>query len=227
MNKKLSYINTLIRDGKGVIDVGTDHGFIPISLASRNYPGTIIATDISALSLNRALDNAKIMGVYEKIIFLQCDGLSGCDSYDIDTIIISGIGGDNICSILDNAEWCWDSSYSFIFHAASKTEVLRYFLVNNGFEISAEHIIEDKRKLYSIIETFYTGENQLYSDAECIIGRPDLVVHGADKLPKLIEDEIAQYTKLISSLKSSDSDSVFCKTYFCILNELKALETII
>ena len=43
MNKRLEEIYALIGEGRGLVDVGTDHGYIPAALAKSGYSGNIIA----------------------------------------------------------------------------------------------------------------------------------------------------------------------------------------
>ena len=52
--KRLDEIYKLINRGKGVADIGTDHGEIPVRLALSDYPGTIFASDIHPLPLETA-----------------------------------------------------------------------------------------------------------------------------------------------------------------------------
>lgn len=63
----------------------------------------------------------------------------------MDTIVIAGMGGDMICRILDEAEWCMSGKYKLILQPMTKQDILRYWLVNNGFEICRELIAEDCR----------------------------------------------------------------------------------
>ena len=37
MNKRLSAIAALVKEGKGLVDVGTDHGYLPAYLAASGY----------------------------------------------------------------------------------------------------------------------------------------------------------------------------------------------
>ena len=74
MNKRLQLIAENIDGGKGVIDVGTDHGYLPVYLAENSYTGSIFASDINEDPLNKAIRHAKNTGVDNKINFLLCDG---------------------------------------------------------------------------------------------------------------------------------------------------------
>lgn len=107
MNKRLEAIMAHIpQNGRGVIDVGTDHGYLPAALFQRGYTGKLIAADINAEPLSKAKRTAESIGAEDVISLRLCDGLDGCDPSEVDTIVIAGMGGDTICGILDRAEWC-------------------------------------------------------------------------------------------------------------------------
>ena len=101
-------------ESAGLVDIGTDHGMLPIALAQQGYTGNLLATDINEAPLRNARSNAADLGLSERIRFLKCDGLDDCPPDAVDTIVIAGLGGDTICSILDRAEWLFDSSYTLI-----------------------------------------------------------------------------------------------------------------
>ena len=169
MNKRLKLISEYIDKGKGIIDVGTDHGYLPIYLAENSYEGKIFASDINADPLNKAISNAADAGVDEKINFLLCDGLKKCPPDEIDTIVIAGMGGDMIVKILDEAEWCLSPDYKLIMQPMSKSEVLRYWLIYNGFEINYELLVHENGTIYQIIVASFGGLTKL-NDAELYIG---------------------------------------------------------
>ena len=54
--KRLMEIVNIIDSGKSVIDVGTDHGLVPLYLAKNEISTDILATDISAPSLQKLED---------------------------------------------------------------------------------------------------------------------------------------------------------------------------
>ena len=84
----------MVCDGKGLVDVGTDHGYLPAALAERGYRGLLYASDIHAAPLASARKTAREAGVEERIRFLLCDGLDDCPPDAVDTIVIAGMGGD-------------------------------------------------------------------------------------------------------------------------------------
>ena len=150
MNKRLSALYDKIPPGVGVIDVGTDHGYLPAALAAYGYPGRIFASDIRIEPLRAAKKTAARAGVSERIEFLLCDGLALCPPDAVDTIVIAGMGGDTIVKILDEAEFCMDSRYLLILQPMTKPEVLRYWLAYNEFEILSEALVRETGGLYRL-----------------------------------------------------------------------------
>ena len=189
MDKRLLSFIKKIPDGKGVIDVGTDHGYIPVYLASHGYPGNILASDINPGPLNSGIQNAREAGVDEKIRFILCNGLEKCPPAAVDTILIAGMGGDTMAGILDRASWVMDRAYLLILQPMTKAEVLRYWLVHNGFEILSEELCEESGKVYQIITSRFGGSTEL-SDAELFTGKYEQIhtsAHFPQKLKKLMD----------------------------------------
>lgn len=173
MSRRLELIASLVPNGKGMIDVGTDHGYLPALLAQRGYSGALFASDIHPGPLSAAKKTASAAGLEDRIRFLLCDGLALCPPEGIDTIVIAGMGGDMIVKILDEAEWCMDGHYQLVLQPATKAEVVRYWLVNNGFSISSERLVEEGGILYQILSARFGGKTEL-RDAELFAGKQSL-----------------------------------------------------
>ena len=157
MTKRIEEIIKLVEPGKGVIDVGTDHGYVPVALAERGYAGGIIASDLNEAPLAAAESRAAEHGVWDKIRFFRADGLDCCGPADVNNIICAGMGGDLICSILDKPRWLHQKGMKLILQPMTKAEVLRYWLVNNGFGISRETVVRENGRLFHIIRADYCG----------------------------------------------------------------------
>ena len=183
MNKRLLVLAQQVQDGIGLVDVGTDHGYLPVWLAKNGYHGELFASDINEGPLTAAKRTAAEAGVSDRIRFLLCDGLSLCPPEEVDTIVIAGMGGDMIVRILDAADWCMNPRYRMILQPMTKAEVLRYWLVNNGFSIHSELIVDDGG-LYQIINAGFGGGTVL-NDAELFVGKRSLCV-----TPELYERQL-------------------------------------
>lgn len=171
LSARLEQIRRMVRPGCGLIDVGTDHGYLPLRLAVEGYPGKLFASDLREGPLSSAKNNAKQAGREDRICFLLSDGLDACPPDEVDTIVIAGMGGDTICGILDRAEWCMDMRYRLILQPMSKAEILRYWLCNNGFRIEQEAPVDEDGTIYQIFSAVFCGVNDALSDAEMFVGK--------------------------------------------------------
>lgn len=169
ITKRLENIANLVEKGKSVIDIGTDHGLVPLYLAKNNISKDIIATDISAKSLKKLED--KLDKNLENIIKTEvCDGLDGIDIKENQIAIIAGMGAITIIDILSKDI---DKVRNFdyvICEGNIGNEKLRKFLNENNFIIDRDFLIKDGRKHYDIIR-FKNGKDRRLSLGEIYFGK--------------------------------------------------------
>ena len=202
MSNRLELIASFVKNGIGVADVGTDHGYIPVMLVKRGYKGNIIATDINEGPLNKAKQSLIEADCEEAVELILCNGLDGCESEKIDTIIVAGMGGDTITGILDRAEWCAREDIKLILQPVTKPEILRYWLVNNDFRITNEAQVEENGTVYQII-CAVPGRDCRYKDSELFIGRYDLI-KGSTYYEQMLDKHIIRFSSAAEGLKSTD-----------------------
>lgn len=224
MNKRMHVIASHIEAGAGFIDVGTDHGYLPAWMASHGYNGNIIAADINSAPLQRAVETAEKAEVVERIEFQLCDGLEKCSPKAVDTIVIAGMGGDMICRILDLAEWCMDRRYKLILQPMTKSEILRYWLVNNEFEIITEELVLENGTVYQVLVARFGGSTKL-SDAELFLGKKQLCTD-AELYERRRQELVKRFQTAVSGMERNSAGIVLpaLKLYRQILDELEKME---
>ena len=221
MNKRLDLLYEMIpSDGLGVIDVGTDHGQIPIRLAKSGYSGNILASDVAEGPLNTARSAAHAAGVENKIRFLHCDGLDLCSPEDISDILIAGMGGDTICGILDRAEWIFSGQYRLILQPMTRPEVLRYWLIHNEFSINLEAVVREEQHVYQLFRA-EMGPNKHMSDAEYLIGS-SAVKRAGDDVHFVIDQQLRMIEKKLSGHEGKSATA--SSEYAFFLNIKRELE---
>ena len=225
MNQRLNCLLTHIPDGRGVIDVGTDHGYLPAALAQGGYRGALLASDIRPGPLEAAKRTARDLGLENKIRFLLADGLDGCDPEAVDTIVIAGMGGDTICGILDRAEWCLSDRYTLVLQPMTRAEVLRYWLVNNGFAITAEDLVLDGGILYSLLTARFGGVTRL-NEAELFTGSCAML-NRHPLFPALLSREEQRFSRMLQGIDAAANPGELAgrrAVYAAILHKLKEME---
>ena len=151
LSKRLIALAELIGEDASVADIGTDHGYLPVYLAQEGTAKRIVASDISAASLATARRSAEEFDVSEAITFLVAPGLDGVAPNEVDTIVIAGMGGETILSILEHAPWTKDYGVTLVLQPQSKIDLLCRFLYDNGYEIKETKSVHEKGKYYTII----------------------------------------------------------------------------
>lgn len=178
LSKRLAAIASLVPEGGGIADVGTDHGFIPIWLCQRGKNFPIFAGDINAEPLERAALTVSEYGMSEKIKLFQSDGLISFDGSLVSSIVIAGMGGNTIINILKNAPWTKAPGKTIIMQPMTKAPELRRWLFENGYIITGEWLVEDG-KIYELFSAV-GGKDKPYSPAEFYTGHVHLI--SGDKL---------------------------------------------
>ena len=151
LGPRLRAIAALVpEDCRCLADIGTDHGYIPVSLLLAEKIRRAVAADIGELPLDHARRTAGQYGVTEGLDFRLGDGLAVLEPGEADAIVVAGMGGDAITEILAAAPWS-RAGPLLLLQPMSKAEVLRDWLPLNGYEVLAEELVQDKGVLYPIL----------------------------------------------------------------------------
>lgn len=167
-------MSSLLCDGSYIADVGTDHAYLPIHMILHRSSRVAVATDINRGPVERAKKNVSCFGLSEKIDVLLTDGLRGVEKYDVDSVVVAGMGGDSIVSILKDAEFVRDRRTHLVLQPMTRSDVLRRYLTENSYEITCEKNAVDGGKIYEVLAAEYRGKEYnvaKYSEAELIVGR--------------------------------------------------------
>jgi dinuclear metal center YbgI/SA1388 family protein len=151
LDSRLSAVAGFV-NGSRLVDMGTDHAFLPIFLLESGKITSAIAADINDGPLETGRKNAERFGLSEKIVFIKSDGLDKIDLNGVTDISIAGMGGELIADILSRAKKRL-YGINLILQPQTKREYLFGFLMTNGFFIKSSRIINDDKKTYEIINT--------------------------------------------------------------------------
>lgn len=155
LSNRLKAVADLVHKGSAVVDVGCDHGFIPVYLVEHSLVKSAIACDINEKPLNSCTALVKQCGLDNKIKCFISDGLDKVEEDSVQDIIIAGMGGELIADILSRCDYI--KSKHLILNPMTHPEITRKWLYNNGFEIINDLIIEDGKHYYSVFDAVYSN----------------------------------------------------------------------
>lgn len=144
--KRLKAISDFIYPYRRIADIGSDHGYLIKIAFDNNLIDYAYAIDNKEGPINSCKNNLK---EYKNVSYFLSDGLDDVDE-SIDCVIIAGMGGMLIISILEKNKDKLKNIKRLILQANRDEYLLRKYLVENGFYIQDEKIIKEDNKYYEI-----------------------------------------------------------------------------
>lgn len=148
INNRLQKISDFIYKEDKVIDIGCDHGLLGIHLVLNKNINKMVSSDINEKPLNKAKENIKKYNLENKIETRLGNGLE-CVDENIDTIIISGMGGLTINEILNRVN-DFPNIKKIVISPNSDFVKTRKHITKLGFYMWKETIVLEKGKYYLI-----------------------------------------------------------------------------
>ena len=167
INDRLKKIGDLVEANSFCLDVGCDHAFLDIYLVQRGENIKAIASDVKEGPLNHARENINKYHLEDKI---ECRLGNGLDTYsdDVDTIIISGLGGRSMIGIFKNHLEVLKKVNTIILSPNNYQEDVKRFLCKHHFYLSNEELVKEGKFIYQIL-VFSRGKRR-YSRREYFFG---------------------------------------------------------
>ena len=189
LTPRLAATASLVAGGGSIVDIGTDHAYLPAYLILNNKVPFAIAADVRKSPLENARDTVVKYNLHEKIDLRLSDGLAKIKEDEVSEIIFAGMGGTLIAEKLKECPWVKNEKYHFVFQPQSKAEDLREFLFSNGFEINKELAVNEGKRCYITFDAYYTGKITAFTLSDCFIGKlprtEEAKVHLTNQLKRL------------------------------------------
>lgn len=152
---RIEALASLVDKDASVLDIGTDHAYLPIYLYKNNITKNVVGSDISSQVLKYAKNNLKKFALEDKIKLILSDGFKNIqEKYDI--AVISGVGTKTIEKILDSDI----VPNKLIISSHKNVPDLREFMQKINYKIKKEIVIIEKNIYYNIIK-YEKGKDNL------------------------------------------------------------------
>lgn len=153
LSLRLRAIAEMVTEGNRLVDVGCDHGYLPVYLLlNKKIPGAI-AMDVRKGPLSRAEEHISQYGLGAYIETRLSDGLSALKPGEGDTLVIAGMGGPLMERILSEGREVRESFKELILQPQSDIPHFRRFIREEGLEIVQEEMILEDGKFYPMMKT--------------------------------------------------------------------------
>lgn len=151
LSDRVCHIVDLVPECDSMADVGCDHALISIYLREIGRVKKVIASDLREKPLENARENVEKKGLTTDFQFRLCDGLSAYKPHEVETILISGLGGILMKEVLDKGKEVVKSATYLILEPQSDVYLVRKWLREEGFVIKEERFAREGIKYYPVI----------------------------------------------------------------------------
>ena len=152
LSKRLQAVADMVTEGSRVADIGCDHGYTSIYLWKEKKCPNIIAMDVKKGPLERARANISKYHLSDYIEVRLSDGTEALRENEVDTLLISGMGGRLTIGILERAFQGLGKSFELVLQPQSEIFLVRAFLREESIKIVDEDMVLDQGKYYPVLK---------------------------------------------------------------------------
>ncbi|WP_070887264.1 tRNA (adenine(22)-N(1))-methyltransferase [Pseudomonas argentinensis] len=225
LSARLERVAAQVPAGARLADIGTDHGYLLVALVKRGVISAAVAGEVALTPLRAVERSVRENGLGEQIAVRLADGLAAIEPGDgITAISFCGMGGETIRDILARDKGRLGGNELLILQPNGGEQPLRRWLMDNGYRIRHEEVLQENRFFYEIIVA-EPGEPRRHTDRALYFG-PLLVqerspvfvakwrrllrlkqqtLAGLARAQRIVQDEeLEQQVRWISEMLASD-----------------------
>lgn len=164
LSRRLEAVASYVPQGARLADVGSDHAYLPLFLVEQGRIDFAIAGEVVQGPYQSALQNVEQTGQTDKIAVRLANGLAAVELADqVTTVTIAGMGGRLIAEILEAGKDKLGSVERLVLQPNNREDDVRRWLVEHGFQLVTEEILEENDKIYEILVA-EKGKSDLTAD---------------------------------------------------------------
>lgn len=149
LSKRLAVLLSLIPEGGFLSDVGSDHAYLPAAAILDGKVEAAQAIDNKEGPFAHMAKTVKDLGLGDRLFLSLSSGLDDLDPRAT-TLVLAGMGGDLISSILLKGKAKLGAVEHLVVDAHSERSLLQETLLGLGYAPEAGRFIADRGKFYSL-----------------------------------------------------------------------------
>lgn len=209
LSKRLETVGRFVPEAARLADIGSDHAYLPVALMLKGKIDFAIAGEVVKGPFESAKRQVMKNGLSERIEVRLANGLDAIEKDDqISAITIAGMGGSLIRDILESGRQNQRLSGEerLILQPNIGEKTLRTWLKENNYQIIAEEIIEENKKIYEIIVAEKKEQPIDYSEKELMYG-PFLLEEKNAAFSAKWQRELKQREVILEQLKNASEQN--------------------
>ncbi len=214
LSKRLKAIaNYIGQDIKKLADIGTDHAYLPCYICLNNESVYAIASDVAKGPYELAVQQVKRLNLENRIDVRLGDGLSTLHEDEVDCIVIAGMGGSLMQTILEAGLNKLHRVSRLVLQPNIDEKSVRQFAVNHQFEIVAEEILKEDDHIYEILVLEKSTSDVNLSDKQLFFG-PYLLENKNNVFKEKWAEELKKKKQILNQMKRAKQPNVIKMAQF-------------
>lgn len=209
LSKRLETVGRFVPEAARLADIGSDHAYLPVALMLKGKIDFAVAGEVVKGPFESAKRQVRKNGLSERIEVRLANGLDAIEKQDqINAITIAGMGGSLIRDILESGRQNQRLSGKerLILQPNIGEKTLRTWLKENNYQIIAEEILEENKKIYEIIVAEQKELPIDYSEKELMFG-PFLLQEKNVAFSAKWQRELKQREVILEQLKNASEQN--------------------
>lgn len=209
LSKRLETVGRFVPEAARLADIGSDHAYLPVALMLKGKIDFAVAGEVVKGPFESAKRQVRKNGLSERIEVRLANGLDAIEKQDqINAITIAGMGGSLIRDILESGRQNQRLSGKerLILQPNIGEKTLRTWLKENNYQIIAEEILEENKKIYEIIVAEKKEQPIDYSEKELMFG-PFLLEEKNAAFSAKWQRELKQREVILEQLKNASEQN--------------------
>lgn len=231
LSDRLKTVVSEIPHGAKIADIGSDHAYLPCYAMLQGRITYAVAGEINEGPFLSAKSQVEKLNLSNKIKVRKGNGLEVVEQGEVDVITIAGMGGPLISEILEAGKSKLTDVNRLILQPNIGARNIRVWLMENGWELTKEHIIEEDKKIYEVLVAEKGDPLAPYKDKEnkesdLLLG-PFLKKEKNEAFIKKWKHELIKWHKIIQQLEQASQNEETVEKKMALIAKIKMVEEVL
>lgn len=150
--RRLEALLALLDPCDTLVDVGTDHGLLPLAAVARGRASRAIGIDRKRPPLEGAEKNRMNARLEARVEFRLGDGLAAMSAGEGEALAIAGMGGRLAVRILEAAPAKTASFRQLLVQPNQEADAVRSWALRSGWHLVAEDMVEERGLFFPVLK---------------------------------------------------------------------------